>query len=84
MSDTVEEFLRASLAQMNYPTDALDQDTPLGASGLDVDSLAREEIALRLTDDYGVRLSEEEISGMAELTFGQLAALLRSRIAGAG
>jgi acyl carrier protein len=83
MSDTVEQFLRTSLAQMNYPTHALDQDTPLGADGLDVDSLAREEIALRITDDYGVKLSEEEITKMAELSFGQLVALLRSRIAGA-
>ena len=83
MDDDLDRFLRTSLGQMNFQVDGIGANTPLGPAGLDVDSLARVEIAMRVDDDYGVRLSEEDITSIQELTVGQLLDLLRSRIRGA-
>ena len=84
MTDDLEGYLHTSLAEMNYPVDGLTRDTPLGPDGVDVDSLARTWITLRISDDYGIELTEEEIKQIATLTIGELSDLLRSRIGAKG
>lgn len=83
MTDDLREYLRKTLASMNYPVDGLDDDTPLGPAGLDLDSLSRTEVAFRIESEYGKLLSNADLRAMAAQTFGQFTALVRDVVEGA-
>lgn len=80
---TVEDSLRKNLAEMNF-TAPIEQDTPLGPTGLDIDSLTRAFLWVEVSTDYGVTLPEDELVRLPELTFGELVALVEHRIRAAG
>lgn len=73
MTDDLRTYLRDLLKGMNYAVEELTDETPLGPSGLDVDSLSRYELAYRIEDDYGRLLPDEDIILMTKQTFGELA-----------
>src|SRR5262249_25130442 len=65
----------------NFDTDGADEHTVLGPAGIDLDSLAVAELALRLEDRFGVKFAEEEMEGVTVLTLGELSADVASRSA---
>lgn len=77
---TVEGFIRESLAEMNFDG-PIDDDTPLGPDGLDIDSLTRAYLLIQLTDDYGAPLSEGDLDQAREWTFRELVARVEKHIA---
>lgn len=77
MTDDLRTYLRDLLASMNYPVAELTDDTPLGPSGLDLDSLTRHELAYRIEDDYGRLMPDDEIARIPKQTFGELTEHLR-------
>jgi acyl carrier protein len=79
VSDAIEHFLREALADMNFPG-PIEPNTPLGPAGLDIDSLTRAFLWIRLTDDSGVPMQEGDLDRAGELTFGELVALVDRRI----
>ncbi|WP_117212072.1 acyl carrier protein [Allorhizocola rhizosphaerae] len=79
--DSVRQFLIQAIAAMNYPVDDVTAETPLGSAGVDLESLAVAELAVRVEDEYGVKFSDEESETVAAMSIGELAATIVSRLA---
>jgi acyl carrier protein len=71
MTDEIRQFLLESLTEMKYDTDDLDDDTVLGPAGVDLESLALAELAMRVEDRFGVRFDEDEAEAFAAMTVGE-------------
>ncbi len=80
MRTDVREFVIEAIAAMNYPVDGVDADTPLGSAGIDLESLAVAELAVRVEDEYGVKFADDEAEEMAGMTVGQFADAIRARV----
>jgi acyl carrier protein len=79
MSHEVVAFTINALRQMNFDVDDAGTDTVFGPAGIDLDSMAVAELALRTEDAYRVKFSEEELEGLAVMTIGEFAAEINSR-----
>jgi acyl carrier protein len=79
MSGDVVEFAISSLAEMNFDVDGAGADTLLGPAGIDLDSLAVAELALRIEDRYGVKFAEDEMEHLAIMTLGEFASAVEQR-----
>jgi acyl carrier protein len=73
MSDEVVAFTINTLRQMNFDVEEAGAGTVFGPAGIDLDSMAVAELALRVEDSYGVKFSEEELEGLAVMTIGEFA-----------
>jgi acyl carrier protein len=80
MKDEYRQFLFDSLKEMNYSTDGIDENTPLGPSGADLESLALAELAVRVEDRFGVRFEDEEAEKLATMTVGEFFAAVDARL----
>jgi acyl carrier protein len=76
----VRQFLIDTLREMNYPTDAITDDQPLGAGGIELESLGVAELGLRLEESYGISFTDEENEQIADMTFGQFVAEVVGRV----
>ncbi|MFL6141271.1 MAG: phosphopantetheine-binding protein [Labedaea sp.] len=79
MTDEIRQFLLESLTEMKYATDDVDDDTVLGPAGVDLESLALAELAMRVEDQYGVRFDEDEAETFAAMTVGEFCAAVSHR-----
>lgn len=79
MRTDVSQFVIDAIAEMNYPVDDVDLDTPLGSAGIDLESLAVAELAVRIEDEYGVKFGDEEAEQMAGMTVGEFAQVVMDR-----
>ncbi|MFH8796417.1 acyl carrier protein [Streptomyces sp. NPDC017941] len=70
--DEVTKFILDALSTMNYDVSEVSPDSPLGPSGLDLESLSVAEIAIQIEDTYGVRFEEDEMESLALLTISGL------------
>lgn len=78
-----EEVLRAvleALRQMNYDTSEVTSDTVLGPDGLDLESIAVAELAVRLQDQFGVQFDDEDIEQFIGITLGRFAELVALKV----
>ncbi|MFL6162114.1 MAG: acyl carrier protein [Jatrophihabitantaceae bacterium] len=80
MKDEIRQFVFDSLTAMNYSTEGIDDDTTLGPSGADLQSLALAELAVRVEDEYGVKFSDDESEMLAGMTVGEFTELVASRL----
>lgn len=83
----VREFVLETLQEMNYDIEGIDDDSTLGPAGVDLESLAMAELAVRVEDRFGVRFAEEESEELALMTVGEFTRTVADRIsnvAGAG
>jgi acyl carrier protein len=80
MKDEIRQFVFDSLTAMNYSTDDIDDETTLGPSGADLQSLALAELAVRVEDQYGVKFSDDESEMLAGMTVGEFCELVASRV----
>lgn len=83
MSTDVRTFTVQSLAEMNYDVSEIDGETTLGPAGLDLESLAVAELAVRIEDEYGVTFDDEEQESLALMTLDEFVAAVSQRLAGA-
>jgi acyl carrier protein len=81
MRDQIREFVVDALREMNYDVDGIDDTTPLGPAGVDLESLALAELAVRMEDRYGVTFDENDLERVAAMTVGELCAYLDSGVA---
>lgn len=81
--EQIRESMITALREMNYDTSQITGQTVLGPEGLDLESLAVAELAVRLQDQYGVKLQEEEMFELAGASLDEMAAVIDSRIGGA-
>ena len=83
MRDEVRAFVIEQLADMNYDIDDIDDDTTLGPSGVDLESLALADLAVRVEDRYGVKFADDESEKLALMTVGEFTTMVAERVASA-
>ncbi|WP_262011743.1 acyl carrier protein [Micromonospora sp. Mcm103] len=81
MRDEVRTFVVEQLADMNYDVEELDDDTTLGPSGIDLESLALADLAVRVEDRYGLKFADDESEKMALMTVGEFTTMVADRVA---
>jgi acyl carrier protein len=80
MTDEIRQFVRDSLVTMNYSVKEVDDDTVLGPAGVDLESLAFAELAVRMEDRFGVKFNDEDSEQMAGMTIGEFCLVVADRI----
>ncbi|SCF43549.1 acyl carrier protein [Micromonospora matsumotoense] len=83
MRDEVRTFVIDQLQDMNYDVDEIDDDTTLGPSGVDLESLALSDLSVRVEDRYGLRFADDESEKLALMTVGEFTTMVADRVAGA-
>ncbi|MEU5722128.1 MULTISPECIES: phosphopantetheine-binding protein [unclassified Micromonospora] len=83
MRDEVRTFVIEQLADMNYDVEDVDDDTTLGPSGVDLESLALADLAVRVEDRYGLKFADDESEQLALMTVGEFTTMVADRVAGA-
>ncbi len=79
MSDDVIAFVLGVLGEMNFDVESADADSQFGPAGVDLDSLAVVELAVRVRDAYGVTLTDDDLERLAIATIGEFAAEIAER-----
>jgi acyl carrier protein len=81
MRDEVRAFVVTSLRNMNYDVEGVDDDTTLGPSGLDLESLALADLLMHAEDHYHIRFRAEESEQLALMTVGEFTTAVVERVA---
>jgi acyl carrier protein len=71
----IRDFVLTTITDsMNLPLDLdeIDDDSPLGSTGIDLDSLSVIELSLRLESRFGVKFPETDIEPVGAMTLGAL------------
>jgi acyl carrier protein len=79
VSDDVIAFVLGVLRDMKFDVDAADTDSEFGPAGVDLDSLAVVELAVRIKDKYGVALTDDDLERLAIATIAEFAAEVAER-----
>ncbi|MGB2567233.1 acyl carrier protein [Micromonospora citrea] len=82
MRDEVRTFVIEQLEDMNYDVEEVDDTTTLGPSGVDLESLALADLAVRVEDRYGVKFADDESEKLALMTVGEFTTMVAARVAG--
>lgn len=80
MNDNVRQFVVDALDEMNYDVTDTDDNTPMGPAGLDLESLAVAELAIRVEDTYQVKFGDDEMEALALMTISQLVDEIMARM----
>jgi acyl carrier protein len=86
-SEDIRAFTIQSLKEMNYDVSDVTDSSVLGPAGLDLESLAVAELAVRIEDEYKVTFTDEEQESVGTWTLGEFVATVSTRLrekAGAG
>ena len=81
MRHDVRAFVLETLTDMNYDTAEVDDDTTLGPAGVDLESLALADLAIRVEDRYGVKFADDETETLALMTVGEFTEAVAQRLA---
>ena len=81
MRAEIRDFVIASLKEMNYDVEDVGDDTTLGPSGVDLESLALADLAVRVEDQFGVKFGDDESEQLALMTVGEFIATVAERVA---
>jgi acyl carrier protein len=81
MQDEVRAFVIASLQDMNYDVEGVDDETTLGPAGLDLESLALADLLMRAEDHYHIRFAAEDSEELALMNVGEFTAAVVDRVA---
>ncbi|MFB7089777.1 acyl carrier protein [Streptomyces sp. NPDC056296] len=79
ITDFVLGVIRDMLNMPLPPT--ISPATPLGADGLELESLSFVELTVHVEREYGIQVDDETVDGFAHTTLGELVAGIRARIA---
>ncbi|MFG1919627.1 acyl carrier protein [Micromonospora sp. NPDC048898] len=80
MRAEVRAFVVEQLVDMNYDIEGLDDDTTLGPSGVDLESLALADLSSRVEDRYGLTFADDESEQLALMTVGEFTTMVASRV----
>ncbi|MEU0551370.1 MULTISPECIES: acyl carrier protein [unclassified Micromonospora] len=81
MRAEVRAFVVEQLVDMNYDVEGLDDDTTLGPSGVDLESLALSDLAVRVEDQFGLTFADDESEKLALMTVGEFTTMVADRVA---
>ncbi|GAA4681473.1 acyl carrier protein [Phytohabitans rumicis] len=73
MVEEIERSVIEILREMHYEVGEGASEMSLGPDGLELDSLAVAELAVRMEDSHGVKLPDDELEKFAALTLHELA-----------
>jgi acyl carrier protein len=76
----IRRFALASLSEMNFDIEGLDDDSVLGPAGADLDSVALAELGIRVEDRFGVTFGDDEAEGLAAMTIGEFCAAVAALV----
>ncbi|MFC1415654.1 acyl carrier protein [Streptacidiphilus cavernicola] len=79
-TEEIRAFVLASLSEMNYSVVGVDDDTPLGPAGADLESLSLAELGVRVEERFGVRFDDDEAEQLGTMTVGEFGAAVAARI----
>ena len=80
MKDELRQFTIDALREMNYDVSEVTDDTELGPAGLDLESLALAELAVRLEDRYKIKFSDDDMETLALMTLDEFTTALAQRL----
>lgn len=80
-TDEIRKFVLSALTEMNYSVAGVDDDTPLGPAGVDLESLALAELGIRVEEEFGIVFEEDEAERLGTMTVGEFTAALAERLA---
>ncbi|MGC4869096.1 acyl carrier protein [Micromonospora sp. DT53] len=80
MRAEVRAFVVEQLVDMNYDVEGLDDDTTLGPSGVDLESLALADLAVRVEDRFGLTFADDESERLALMTVGEFTTMVANRV----
>jgi acyl carrier protein len=80
MKDELRDFILQALQEMNYDVTEVTGDTDLGPAGLDLESLALAELAVRLEDQYKVQFSDDDMETLALMSLDEFTTVLVDRL----
>ena len=80
MKEQIRGFVIASLKEMNYDVSGIDDDTTLGPAGVDLESLALADLAVRVEDRFGVKFAEDESEQLALMSVGEFVETVADRV----
>ncbi|MEV4464776.1 acyl carrier protein [Micromonospora echinofusca] len=83
MRPEIRAFVVEQLEDMNYDVEGIDDDTTLGPSGVDLESLALADLAVRVEDRYNLKFADDESEKLALMTVGEFTTMVADRVAGA-
>jgi acyl carrier protein len=79
-SDVREFILRTVIEDMNTPLGAeINDESPVGAGGMDLDSLSLIELMLRLEQRFGSEIPDGDIEPLGAMSLGELVADIARR-----
>jgi acyl carrier protein len=81
VEEEIREFILNALKQMNYDVSDVTGDTDLGPAGLDLESLAVAELAVRVEDQFDLKFTDEDGEELALMTLDEFTAEVARRIA---
>ena len=81
MEQEIREFVLGALKEMNYDVSDVSGDTDIGPAGLDLESLAVAELAVRVEDHFGVTFTDEDSEELPLMTLDEFTAEVARRIA---
>lgn len=71
----IREFVLSTIVEdMNHPLDSdeINDDSPLGSAGIDLDSLSLIELTMRLERRFGVQFPDTDIEPVGAMKLGEL------------
>ena len=74
------QFVIDSLREMNYDVTGVNDDSTLGPAGLDLESLALAELAVRVEDKFGVKFNDDEAEELVNMTVGEFCHAVAERV----
>lgn len=78
--DVRDFILRTVVEDMNTPLDAdIDDASPVGAGGMDLDSLSLIELMLRLEQRFGAQVPDGDIELLGAMSLGEVVADIARR-----
>jgi len=80
MREQIRDFVIASLKEMNYDVEGIDDDTTLGPAGVDLESLALADLAVRVEDRFKVKFGEDESEQLALMSVGEFVSTVAARV----
>ena len=80
MRPEIRAFVVEQLEDMNYDVEGLDDGTTLGPSGVDLESLALADLAVRVEDRYRIKFADDESEKLALMTVGEFTAMVADRV----
>lgn len=81
MRHEVRSFVIEQLDDMNYDVEDVTDETTLGPTGLDLESLALADLAVRVEDRYGLKFADDESEKLALMTVGEFTTMVADRVA---